>query len=59
MWTVFACSKQAVVENNYFTLAEFFCMIEQSKFRVTKMTAVRESTSDRMEALRRLGTPVI
>jgi len=34
-------------------------MIEQSKFRVTKMTAVRESTSDRMEALRRLGTPVI
>jgi hypothetical protein len=34
-------------------------MIEQSKFRVTKMTAVRESTADRMEALRRLGTPVV
>jgi hypothetical protein len=34
-------------------------MIEQSTFRVTKITAVRESTVDRMEALRRLGNPVV
>jgi hypothetical protein len=34
-------------------------MIEQFKFRVTKMTAVKKSTADRVEALRRLGTPVV
>jgi hypothetical protein len=34
-------------------------MIEQSKFRVTKITTMRESTAGRMEALRRLGTTVI